>query len=192
VSAGDSTELLSGREALPEAEAVWRCYAAVFDDFNDAETWRAELFERHARRHGYRLAVARDADGMVGFAWGYVGEKGQYWTDLVAAALPHEVVSAWVGGHFELVELAVLRTHRGRGLGRRLLAGVLDGVARRCLLSTVDDERDPAVRLYRSEGWDRLGSLRPGVQVMGLDLRGASARTADVRRETDCGSGDVG
>ncbi|MFL0409727.1 GNAT family N-acetyltransferase [Microbacterium paludicola] len=106
--------------------------------------------------------------------------------------LPPEVVSAWVGGHFELVELAVIPTHRGRGLGRRLLGELLGGIAARCLLSTVDDERDAAVRLYRSEGWDRLGSLRPGVQVMGLDLRGASARTADVRRQTDCGSGDVG
>lgn len=37
----------------------------------------------------------------------------------------------------------------------------------RCLLSTNDDASDPAVRLYLRAGWQRLGQLRPGVQVMG-------------------------
>lgn len=68
------------------------------------------------------------------------------------------------GGLFELVELAVACRHR-RGLGRRLYDALLAGVGRQCLLSTADDRADPAVRLCLSSGWQKLGILRPGVQV---------------------------
>jgi ribosomal protein S18 acetylase RimI-like enzyme len=74
----------------------------------------------------------------------------------------------WVGGHFEFVELAVRNKYRRHGRGRRLHDELLTGISRRCLLSTADDPADPAVRLYLSRGWCRLGSLRPGFQVMGL------------------------
>ena len=106
---------------------------------------------------------------MVGFAWGYFGQRGQYWSDLAADALSPDVGSRWVGGHFEFVELAVLPKRRGQGLGQALHDQMLDGVDRRCLLSTSDDPDDPAVRLYRRRGWQKLGVLKPGVQVMGLD-----------------------
>ena len=52
---------------------------------------------------------------------------------------------------------------------------MLDGITRRCLLSTADDPADPAVRLYLGRGWRRLGLLRPGTQVLGLDAGSAPA-----------------
>jgi ribosomal protein S18 acetylase RimI-like enzyme len=159
---------MSGQDAIRLAPDVWPCYDAVFGDADDEESWRVDLFERHAAREDYRLAVA-DLDGrVVGFSWGHVGRRGQYWSDLALEALPGEVSAEWVGGHLELVELAVLPSYRHRGLGRRLHDLVLDGFRGRCLLSTVDDPDDPAVRLYVSAGWQRLGVLRPGVQVMGI------------------------
>ncbi len=91
--------------------------------------------------------------------------------DLAAAALPPAVASAWLGGHFEFVELGVLPERRGEGIGRALHDALLEGVDRRSLLSTADDVDDPAVHLYRSAGWRRLGTLAPGVQVMGRELR---------------------
>lgn len=163
--------LLTGSGALPLAANVWACYDQVFGDFADYATWRSELFERHAGRDGYRLAAATiDADQVIGFAWGYVGQRGQYWSDLVHDALPREVVEQWVGDHFEFVELAVSPGHRRNALGQALHDRLLDGVKRRCLLSTSDDPEDAAVRLYTRSGWRRLGTLRPGEQVMGLDL----------------------
>jgi ribosomal protein S18 acetylase RimI-like enzyme len=150
------------------ADRIWPCYQAVFGDFDDLETWRRDLFSRHAARSGYRLAVATDADTVAGFAWGYIGERGQYWTDLVADVLPREVAGDWVGGgHFEFVELAVLADYRRHGVGSRLHDVLLSDVHQRCLLSTADDPDDPAVRLYLRHGWRRLGVLSPGFQVMG-------------------------
>jgi GNAT superfamily N-acetyltransferase len=98
---------------------------------------------------------------------GYIGERGQYWTDLAREALPAEVADDWVGGHFEFVELGVLPDYRREGLGSRLHDTLLAGVTERCLLSTADDPRDPAVRLYLGRGWQKLGVLRPGIQIMG-------------------------
>jgi ribosomal protein S18 acetylase RimI-like enzyme len=159
---------LFGPEAARElAKRIWPCYEDVFGDFDDRETWRRDLFERHASRAGYRLAVGTDGSTVAGFAWGYIGERGQYWTDLVCDVLPIDVADDWVGGHFEFVELAVLPSYRRRGLGSRLHDTLLSDVGRRCLLSTADDPADPAVQLYLRRGWQKLGVLRPGVQVMG-------------------------
>jgi ribosomal protein S18 acetylase RimI-like enzyme len=149
------------------ADRIWPCYQAVFGDFDDRETWRRDLFHRHAARAGYRLAVATDGDTTAGFAWGYIGEHGQYWTDLVCETLPGEITSEWVGGHFEFVELAVLASYRRQGIGSRLHDVLLSDVRHKCLLSTADDPDDPAVRLYLRHGWQRLGVLSPGFQVMG-------------------------
>ncbi len=169
-----TVRVLTGGEALALADRVWPCYDQVFGDYSDLATWRSDLFERHAGRDGYRLAVHANGDLVTGFAWGYVGQRGQYWADLVHDALPRGLAETWVGGHFEFVELAVLPGHRRGGLGQALHDRLLDGVHRRCLLGTSDDPGDPAVRLYARSGWTKLGVLRPGVQVMGLDRAASS------------------
>ena len=150
------------------ADRIWPCYDEVFGDFDDFGTWRDDMFGRHATRSGYRLVVATEGTAIAGFSWGYVGERGQYWSDLVADALPRSVAEEWVGGHFEFVELAVAPKYRCHGLGRRLHDTLLDGISQRALLSTTDDPADAAVRLYLGSGWRKLGDLRPGTQVMGL------------------------
>jgi ribosomal protein S18 acetylase RimI-like enzyme len=149
------------------AQQIWPCYDGVFGDFDDFETWREDMFARHATRSGYRLIVATEGVTVAGFSWGYTGQRGQYWSDLVWDALPTSVAEEWVGGHFEFVVLGVAREYRRRGLGRRLHDALLDGISQRALLSTTDDVTDPAVRLYLSSGWRRLGTLRPGTQIMG-------------------------
>ena len=159
-------QLLDAAAAARRAEDVWRCYDAVFGDRPDFVQWRSQMYGPHCARDGFRLALATEQDAVIGFAWGYIGSRGQYWSDLVEQALP-QVAHEWVGGHFEFVELAVLPSHRRHGLGQLLLDSLLADVDRRCLLSTSADEGDPAVRLYRRNGWQSLGLLRPDAQVMG-------------------------
>lgn len=157
------------------AARIWPVYRDVFGDFDDVATWRADMFERHAARDGYRLVVATAGPAVAGFSWGYVGQRGQFWPDLVCQALPRAVTDEWVGGHFEFAELAVAPRYRRRGLGRQLHDALLAGVGQRCLLSTADDPADPAVRLYLGSRWRKLGNLRPGVQVMGREAPGPGA-----------------
>ena len=59
------------------------------------------------------MATAYDGDALLGFGWCYVGERGQFWPDLVVRTLPREVTDEWVGGHLEVVELAVDPAARG-------------------------------------------------------------------------------
>jgi ribosomal protein S18 acetylase RimI-like enzyme len=167
-----------GTAGVEFADRIWPIYDEVFGDFDDFGTWRDDMFARHATRSGYRLVVANEGTAIAGFSWGYVGERGQYWSDLVADALPRSVADEWVGGHFEFVELAVAPKYRRSGLGRRLHDTLLDGISQRALLSTTDDPADAAVQLYLGSGWRKLGDLRPGTQVMGReasDARGSAS-----------------
>lgn len=149
------------------AELVWPTYREAFGGFPNMQSFQSELLGRHAAREGFRLVTASVAGEVVGFSWGYIGHRGQFWTELVSEALPHDIVEEWVGGHFEFAEMAVSPSFRRRGLGAFLHDHLLTDVGRRCLLSTVDDPNDPAVRLYRRAGWQRLGVLKSGTQVMG-------------------------
>lgn len=161
--------LLEEAGAAAYAGRVFALYDAVFGDLRPESTWQEELFDRHRARRDYRLALALDGEAVLGFAWGYRGERGQFWPDLVARTLP-SVGAEWVGDHFEFVDLAVHPDLRGRGIGRRLHDALLSGVTGRALLGTSADDTDPAVRLYESCGWQTLGLLDSERRVMGVRL----------------------
>jgi ribosomal protein S18 acetylase RimI-like enzyme len=150
-------------EAVAEADSdeLWPVYDAVFGDFADYATWREAMWDKHSGRGGFRLARAYDGGVLVGFAYGYTGQSGQWWTDNVRHVLASDVADAWLGGHFELVSIGVMATARGAGIGRDLLRVLLDGLPHeRLLLMTTADPADPARRLYATEGWRVLG---PGI-----------------------------
>jgi ribosomal protein S18 acetylase RimI-like enzyme len=160
-------ESWSPHRAHETAQRIHRVYQAVFGDAPDEETWRDDSFFVHCDRRGFRFVAATRESELIGFAYGYVGERGQWWTDRVAQALPAEVAVEWVGGHFELVEIAVLEPYRGRGLGGRLHDLLLSGATTRRALLGTDVVDGPALRLYRSRGWQTLGRFGPRMQVMG-------------------------
>ena len=95
-----------------DAAAVWPVYQAVFGDHADLDAWREAVWDRHRGRAGFRVARAFEGDSLVGFAYGYTGEAGQWWTDNARAVLAPEVADAWLGGHFEVVSLGVLPAAR--------------------------------------------------------------------------------
>lgn len=162
--------LVCGTAALVYATKVWACHHRVFgDDYPDYDTWYSRLFGRHAKAEGHRLALAHHNDIVIGYGWGYIGQRGEYWSDLLCDSLSERIASQWVGGHFDVVELAVLPEHRRHGLGQALHDCLLDGLTAKCLLITSSDPDDPAVRLYTRSGWKTLGTLRPGTQVMGFE-----------------------
>lgn len=164
-------ERWSAEQVLARSAELWAVYEPVFGDQPSRAAWVESALRRHTARDGFRLVAAVVDGQVVGFGYGYLGDRGQYWPDRVVEALPDDVAQAWVGGHFELVTIGVLADHRGEGLGGRLHDALLDGVASdRALLGTDADET-PAVSLYRARGWTNLGLLEPGVQVMGLTLR---------------------
>lgn len=168
--------VLTGSADEHDAAEVWPVYQSIFGDFDDVVAWRQAVWDRHCARDGFRLARAYDGDALVGFAYGYTGEHGQWWTDNADSALRSEVADAWLGGHFELVSIGVLATARRTGVGRLLMRVLLDDLPHdRLLLMTSSNPADPARRLYASEGWHVLG---PGIGDGAVIMGRRSARNA--------------
>jgi broad specificity phosphatase PhoE/GNAT superfamily N-acetyltransferase len=173
-----SVAVLDGAAALGIADEVERVYEAAFGapgyDETEADVRRFmdETLPTHASRAGFRMVTLRLGADLLGLAYGYTGERGQWWTDSVAGAVPAGVDQGWFGGHFEVVELAVDPGAQGRGFGAALMDHLLLGLPHdRALLSTYRDDR-PAPRLYRRLGWTCLAEgVLPDSDLYGLDLR---------------------
>lgn len=154
--------------AANQAPAVHRAYVDQYPPGAPFDSWRDGIWARHRARNGFDLLIAREDGEVAGLVWGYVGDHGQYWTDLAAGSLSPDVAAAWLGDHFEVVELIVSAAYRRRGLGRQLLAGILERSDRSRALLSVDDVNVPARSLYESMGWEVLGPFTPGKSVMGV------------------------
>ena len=152
-----------------DGREVFGVYDAVFGDQPDQTAWRTGVWDRHAAREGFRLARAHDGARLVGFAYGYTGRRGQWWTEQAVTVLGPDVAQEWLGGHFELVSLGVLPVARRRGIARGLMHLLLREVPHdRMLLMTTADEADPARRLYAAHGWTVLGAgISPATVVLG-------------------------
>jgi len=125
---------------------------------------------------------------LVGFTYGFHGERGQWWHDLVthavAKARGRQAADDWLADSFEIAEVHVVPRCQGQGIGlammRRLTAGRPERTA---ALSTMDAETR-ARRLYRGLGFTDLlaGFMFAGTDapyaIMGapLPLREASPR----------------
>ena len=150
--------VIDGAPDVTVRDELWPLYRSVFGDFDDVRAWRDGVLDRHSARPGFRLALAREGHSLVGFAYGYTGEHGQWWTDRAATVLDPTVASDWLGGHFELVSIGVAETARGTGVGRHVMTALTDGLAQsRWVLMTSADPDAPARRLYRSTGWAVIG-----------------------------------
>jgi len=173
---------------LPELLEVYR---AAFLEVHEPDPERATverggLMRQHAQRPGLRLVTATDLDGRLqGFCYSYHGHRGQWWHDVIVAALDTAAAEAWLADCRELVELHVLPSAQGAGLGRRLLREALAGVPERtCLLSALELLETPARRLYASEGFRPLlrqfrfpGSATP-YAVLGKSLASSTGGDA--------------
>ena len=137
----------------------------------------ARSLRLHAERDDFRCCMAKDQDIVVGFAYGYRSEAGQWWHDTVARAMTPQMVEAWLDDAFEFVVLAVVPERQGEGIGGRLHDALLDGVTfGKAILSTSQTETT-GLQLYRKRGWAPLlenfqfpGGRAPFL-LMGLDLR---------------------
>jgi GNAT superfamily N-acetyltransferase len=175
---------MTADEAIAVQRDVTEVYRSAFGapPYNEGEAqvqqFRDDMLPRHTQRDGFRFVVALESDRVVGFAYGYTGERGQWWTDTVAKAMPADVAEKWLGGHFEFVEIAVLPEFQGRGIGTALHDALLEVLPHsKAVLSTLQADT-PAMRLYLRKGWQVLldnfhfpGSNRSSL-ILGLSIRG--------------------
>ena len=125
---------------------------------------RREIMSSHVVRPGFVGVLAHDDEDLVGFGYGYRGRPGDWWHDVVAAALGRRMAREWLTESFELAELHVRPAYHGRGLGRRVLETVLSAAGGMTIVLSTHDRESPARHLYRSVGFVDLltGFVFPG------------------------------
>jgi ribosomal protein S18 acetylase RimI-like enzyme len=161
-----NVQLLEADEAAQLADEIRGLYRTAFSasHWDKSElgiaAFEHDIFPRHLQREGFGMTASRnDAGELIGFCYGYIGEHGQYWTDYVAARIHPSLEKAWLGGHFEVAELAVAENERGKGLGRALLTTLLSSRGEdRVALQTLEKD-SPALPLYESLGFSPFGEF---------------------------------
>lgn len=86
------------------------------------------------------------------------------------------VLTRLAAGEAEILSVAVLRTARGRGIARQLLAAHLSRLAHERVVRLhleVEEGNDPALALYRSLGFAEIGR-RPGYYLKPDGARAAA------------------
>jgi ribosomal protein S18 acetylase RimI-like enzyme len=218
VQAGLELRELDAGEFVANLDACTSVYAAAMDPPRYQLPGRYSIMERHAGYAAFRAIAAvrspgaepagdgragdgRAGDGragagragagpFIGFAYGFHGESGQWWHDLVsravASAQGRQAADHWLADSFQVAEVHVHPGYQGRGTGLAMMQRLAAGRPERtAVLSTMDAETR-ARRLYRGLGFTDLleGFAFAGTEVpyaiMGapLPLREASFRPA--------------
>lgn len=141
--------------AFRDLNLAWikRYFAAEPMDFEILEHPRQSILER-----GGTILIAEEDGVAVG----------------CVALVPHGDE-----GTLEVVKMAVAESHRGRGIGRQLMAGVISharSIGARGLYLESNTRLTPALRLYESVGFRRVPESAPSPYArvdiaMELDLR---------------------
>ncbi len=78
----------------------------------------------------------------------------------MAARIHPSLEKAWLGGHFEIAELAVAEDERGKGIGPGTLTTLLDSRGEdRLALHTLERRTRRRVQLYESLGFTAFGEF---------------------------------
>jgi GNAT superfamily N-acetyltransferase len=157
---------------------------------------REAILARHAANPGFRALTAvlvpggQSREGRVheapvtpgvlaGFTYGFHGEPGQWWHDIVASALAVSSeggAGSWLADSFEVAELHVLPAYQGAGIGRELLLRLTTGRPENTAVLSTADTESRARRLYRGVGFTvvltgfRFSGAEPPYAVMGARL----------------------
>jgi ribosomal protein S18 acetylase RimI-like enzyme len=151
------SSLLDAVAARSIAPSIVAIYEAVWPDRGDR--FATQQFPLHLDRENFALVTAEIDGELVGFAYGYTGSRGQYWSDIVASTMIPDDAARWVGAHFEFVELAVLPHTRGNGVGNTLAIALLESRPEPRRLLQVAADNAPARSLYESLGFAEVGHL---------------------------------
>ncbi|MBV9061298.1 MAG: ribosomal protein S18-alanine N-acetyltransferase [Pseudonocardiales bacterium] len=113
--------------------------------FAGDDPWSPQAF-LDALAAGHYYLSARDGDSLIGYAG-----------------------LARVGVQAEVHTLAVDPAHHRRGIGRALLRAVLDRARGATVFLEVRTDNDSAISLYRSEGFEVIGTRRRYYRPSGAD-----------------------
>jgi ribosomal protein S18 acetylase RimI-like enzyme len=124
-----------------------------------------EGIDARARQRGFRLIVAYMEARPVGFALGYQLPVDTKWWAGANHELASSVTHERPGRTYAIIELAVLSTHRRRGIARALHNALLADRPEERATLLVRPEAASAQAAYRQWGYVRVGSIRPAIDA---------------------------
>jgi ribosomal protein S18 acetylase RimI-like enzyme len=186
VRAGPELLEIGKARFLAELDSLVEVYAAAMRPPREQVPGRRAIMERHTQFPSFRAVVVTAPDGppgrgdgprpgtgrppIIAFSYGFHGADGQWWHDLVRAALirvgGYELAQTWLADSFEVAEVHVHPDYQGRGIGARMVPVLLHPRLERTALLSTQDADTPARRLYRGLGF---GDLITGYRFPGTD-----------------------
>ncbi len=136
-------------DALTPADAQ-RCAELEAQLFDGDDPWPAAAFNRELAVPHNHYVGARTGGTLVGYAG--ISRLGR--------RPPFE---------YEVHTVGVDPAYQGRGIGRRLLDELLDFAGGGVVYLEVRTDNEPAIALYRSAGFERIGLRRRYYRVSGTD-----------------------
>jgi ribosomal protein S18 acetylase RimI-like enzyme len=163
VTAGIAWRELDQAAFSREMRACLAIYAVAMNAPADQMPGRRAIMERHLhypRFHALAAYADNAATQLVGFAYGFHGQTGQWWHDLVTSALAaiegETLARHWLAESFEIGEVHVHPDHQARGIGRQMLLTLTAARAEPTAVLSTHDTDSRARRLYRKLGFTDL------------------------------------
>lgn len=153
---------LSAPSFLHAVPAFMEVYRAAMNPPPDQVAGRRSVMERHSSLPRFHSVTAIAPDGpadtgsAVAFAYGFHGQGGQWWHDVVTGELRlHDPRAAhtWFADSFEIAEVHVHPEWQGRGIGRAMLERLTAERAEHTAVLSTGTGPTPAYRLYSSYGF---------------------------------------
>ncbi|MEV8637223.1 GNAT family N-acetyltransferase [Streptosporangium sp. NPDC051023] len=142
-------------------EEIQRVYAVAFPKYDLGDHKRRTL--RQTESAGFEAVTVREDGALVGFAYGLPLSPRSTWWDGLQPPQLGDFTAETGQRTFAVIDLAVLPSHRGRGLGRRLMNELLGSRAEERATLATDPGNGEAQRMYERWGWSKVGRT-PGVE----------------------------
>lgn len=143
-----------GGALLEELLDVYRVVWGFSTGSERPRRWADEYLPLHAKSDGFRFLAARANRRLVGYAYGYTAQAGQWTTDQLAAAMDEDARRGWMEPPpFEVVTLGVHPDFRRQGIGSRLLGALVTALPHRRGVLWTEPERGDALAFYARHGW---------------------------------------
>ncbi len=127
-----------------------RCAELEAQLFDGDDPWPERAFLAELAAKHIRYVAARDEDKLVGYAGiARLGRKKPY--------------------EYEIHTIGVDPAYQGQGIGKRMLAELLDHASGGAVFLEVRTDNDAAIKLYESFGFTNVGLRRRYYRASGAD-----------------------
>ncbi|MGH3979592.1 MAG: GNAT family N-acetyltransferase [Pseudonocardiaceae bacterium] len=121
----------------------------------------ASGWPRRVDKPNFRLVVAQRGDEPIGFSFGHQLPAQTRWWDGALTPLPDDVTAERPGRTFAIIEIAVRRPYRQRGVARRMHTDLTAGLPEERITLLVRPDAPAPRHAYLSWGYRPVGRIQP-------------------------------